>query len=107
MDILPTDLKLEDDGSLVIAFNDGQRRRYTVKELFDNCPAADAKEDRKADAERAASPFAIMPVEEAAERKIESVRPVGRYAYNIRFNHGSSAGIYSFEFLRTLGEEIS
>jgi DUF971 family protein len=36
---------------------------------------------------------------------VSDARPVGRYAVRIVFDDGHETGIYSWDFLRTLGEE--
>jgi hypothetical protein len=37
---------------------------------------------------------------EAQPLRIESMRPVGNYAYNIAFSDGHNSGIYSFAMLK-------
>ena len=32
------------------------------------------------------------------------MHPVGNYAYNVHFSDGHSAGIYTFDLLRQIGE---
>ena len=43
---------------------------------------------------------------EARPLRIEGIKPIGNYAYGIAFSDGHNTGIYSLEFLRTLGTRI-
>ena len=36
--------------------------------------------------------------------RIMGMKPVGNYAYGIEFSDGHDTGIYTFEYLRELGE---
>jgi DUF971 family protein len=35
------------------------------------------------------------------------MEPVGNYAYSIHFSDGHDTGIFTFEFLRQLGEQVT
>lgn len=101
----PIHLELDADGRLLISFDDGARRRYTVRELRDRCPCATCREKRA----QPAPPASLLPVLSAAEArplKLAGMRPVGNYAYNVQFSDGHDTGIYTFEFLGELGEPI-
>lgn len=37
--------------------------------------------------------------------KIDAIEPVGNYAVRLRFDDGHSTGIYTWDYLRTLGQE--
>ena len=108
MAIQPTNIELADDHHLQIAWSDGQVRRYSFREIIDHCPCATCREKRSAAEEKASNE--LLPVikqEDAQPLKLESVQPVGSYAYNIFFNTGCRSGIYTFDRLRELGEEVS
>lgn len=110
----PTSLKLTDDGGLRIDWSDGQRRVYTARELYAVNPAADARADREKkerEAEESKTKMGnlmltVIKPEEAQERRVVGLQPVGNYAYMIRFNFGSSTGLYRLELLRQLGREF-
>jgi len=98
----PTELKLVDPSRLRIAWNDGQVREYTVRELRENCPCASCRERRTAPE----PPPTMLPVLKPAETqplRITSMQPTGRYAYAIHFSDGHDTGIYTLELLRELG----
>jgi len=99
----PTKLAIEGDNRLLIDWSDGQRRRYAFRELRDQCPCATCREQRK-------QPRAMLPVLSEAEMRplrIEGMKPVGSYAYTIAFSDGHDTGIFTFDLLRELGEEVT
>lgn len=103
MAVIPTKLSLDATGALLIDWSDGQRRRYTVKELRDHCPCASCRE------KRAAASVPLLPVLSLAEARplaIQGMEPVGHYAYSIQFSDGHNTGIYTLELLRSLGERL-
>lgn len=102
MTILPTKLELVGDDQLLIGWSDGQQRRYSFRELRDACPCATCREKRNAPP---AAPvlFPIISAAETLPLKIEGMKPVGNYAYSIAFSDGHDTGIFTFEFLRSLG----
>mgnify|MGYP002624509623 FL=1 len=105
----PTNIQLADDRHLQIEWSDGQKRVYDFREIIDNCPCATCREKRAGEADKKATSSDLLSVikpEEAQPLKLASVEPVGSYAYNIFFNSGCRSGIYTFEHLRELGEEI-
>jgi DUF971 family protein len=100
MNARPTKMQLLDETHLLIEWSDGQRRRYTVRELRDHCPCATCREKRN-------HPAPLLPVlspTEAQPLRIQSMKPVGAYAYGVAFSDGHNTGIFSYELLRTLGE---
>lgn len=102
MSSYPTNLAMGLDGQLIVAWSDGQTRRYTLAELRRECPCATCRE------KRSAPPAAVnlLPVLSAAEAqplRLVEMKPVGHYAYSIRFSDGHDSGIYTFDYLRTLG----
>jgi DUF971 family protein len=98
----PTSLKLTDDRCLLIAWSDGQRRRYRFKALRDACPCATCREKRSAPQDPLLLP--MLGAGELAPVQILGMKPVGNYAYTIAFSDGHDTGIYSFELLRELGD---
>ena len=92
----PRDLSLNQDGDLVIDWQDGTTRVYKVTALRDSCPCATCREQRKAPAPS-----------DAFGLKIAAMRPVGTYAYGIQFSDGHDSGIFTLEHLYALGEPNS
>ena len=121
MNARPIRLQLTDEGGLRIDWSDGASRVYSARELYAVNPAADAKAEREkkqadVDAELEASRgrapgkakvgnlmLSVIKPEEAQERRVVGVKPVGNYAYGIQFNFGSSQGLYRLPLLRQIG----
>jgi DUF971 family protein len=98
----PIELKLVDDGTLRIAWSDGQTRDYKVSELRDACPCATCRELRNSPPPPATSLPVLSPAE-ARPLRIAAMHPTGRYAYSIHFSDGHDTGIFTLESLRELG----
>lgn len=101
---VPTKLKLIDERTLQIDWSDGQRRRYSVQELRDQCPCATCREKRKHAADKPDPlQFNILSAAETRPLRVQAMRPVGNYAYTIAFSDGHDTGIYTLALLRELG----
>lgn len=103
MELVPTSLERIESG-LRIVWSDGVASEYRAGQLRDACPCATCREKHKTEGEEKSGPVAL-PVLSLAEAKplaLESMRPVGNYAYNIGFSDGHDSGIYTFEYLRQL-----
>ncbi len=46
----------------------------------------------------------VLSMAEAQPLRIDGMRPVGNYAYNIAFSDGHDSGIFTFDYLRELGQ---
>lgn len=103
IEVTPTGLSRADDGSIKISWSDETESTWTVGQLRKACPCATCREKRRSEADAPKRPMEL-PILSAAEAKpleIESMRPVGTYAYNISFSDGHSSGIYTFAILRS------
>ena len=101
--IYPVRLQVEDGNRLVIEWSDSVRHVLTWAVLRQNCPCAGCRTER----EKPPALFPIIKPEEAQPPRARSIQPVGRYAYQIEWNDGHNSGIYTFEFLRRLGEQTT
>jgi DUF971 family protein len=102
MTLSPQSLK-NTGNALEIAWSDGLTQRISWRKLRDACPCATCRVDRS----KPPKPQPLLAVISPAETRPlapTSMRPVGNYAYAISFSDGHSAGIYSLELLRELGE---
>ena len=104
--VYPTDLKIVEENKLVIEWSDGQRRRYSFHQLRDQCPCATCREKRSGQ-QPAPTLLPVLSAAEAQPLRIEGMKPVGSYAYTIAFNDGHDTGIFTFELLRELGEDVN
>lgn len=97
LQVTPSRIKLAaGDDTLAIQWSDGHSSVYPYRYLRDRCPCASCQEEdpRSSAAE---SPFPILGTKPL---KPERAALVGRYAVQIFWSDGHSAGIYSFEYLR-------
>lgn len=103
MDVLPTSLARVPEG-LKIEWSDGANQTYTAAALRAACPCATCREkhggEKKDDAKPKGLP--VLSLAEAQPVRVERMRPVGNYAYNIAFSDGHDSGIFTFDFLRNL-----
>jgi len=99
----PTNIERKSDEELRITWDDGKVLTYRVADLRSQCPCATCREKRTAEAKETD----LLPVLSHAElqpTRVVGMKPVGNYAYSIEFNDGHDTGIFTFEFLRTVGE---
>lgn len=68
------------------------------------CPCALCTDLRGKADDAAASLHMMEGMEATATEEVESVKPVGRYAIQIRWLDGHDTGIYTFDYLKRLGE---
>jgi DUF971 family protein len=94
-------MKLITPDQLQIVWSDGEVRKYSVRELRENCPCATCLEKKGAD-----EPVAMLPIlrmEETQPLRITKMAPMGNYAYGIDFSDGHDTGLFTLELLKTLG----
>lgn len=107
----PTEMKLLRDVVLEITWDDKQTYQLPIAALRKSCPCATCREKRISEhAPRENDPSDALQVLSLAETKplrIESMQPIGNYAYGIKFSDGHDTGIFTLEFLRKLGEVIA
>jgi len=90
-------LRRRDARTLSVLWEDGYRNDFDVRDLRLACRCAVCVEEMSG--RPLLDPRSVRP--DVAPRTITSV---GNYAITINWNDGHSTGIYSFEYLRTLGE---
>jgi len=100
----PNKLSLAEDGSLHIWWSNGELRRYTIRELRDNCPCASCIEKRNSPQQETLLP--VLRPEETQPLQIMKMEPAGRYAYAIHFSDGHDTGLFTLESLQELGTVI-
>ncbi|HEV7798716.1 MAG TPA: DUF971 domain-containing protein [Pyrinomonadaceae bacterium] len=95
--IEPREIKQEGDSGLLITWADDCVCRYTAAELRRACPCAQCVNEWTG--QRVLKPEAVSD-----ELTMADINIVGRYALNFRWSDGHETGIYSFRYLRELGE---
>lgn len=105
-DSVPVGLKRTDRG-LVIEWSDGVVQQLDGEFLLSQCPCATCRERAKGlEAERGQAGPLSLPILGSSMSELVSIakmEPVGNYAYSIQFSRGCSKGIYTLEYLRSLG----
>lgn len=93
----PTDLILHRASHLLeVAFDDGSRYRLPCEYLRVESPSAEVQGH---------SPDQRVWVAGKRDINVSAVEPVGNYAVVLRFNDGHETGIYTWSFLKELGEQ--
>ncbi len=104
--VYPTDLKIVEENRLLIEWSDGKRRNYSFHQLRDRCPCATCREKRSGE-QQAPTLLPVLSAAEAQPLRIEGMKPVGNYAYAIAFSDGHDTGIFTFDLLQQLGEQVT
>lgn len=98
----PLSLELERERGLTISWSDGARHFLPVALLRRSSPSAEQRELRAA---MARNPLTVLPASRASgPLRADAVEPIGHYALRIRFSDGHDTGIYTWGYLRSLGE---
>ncbi|MDQ3667456.1 MAG: DUF971 domain-containing protein [Acidobacteriota bacterium] len=96
--IEPREIKQEGNAGLRITWSDDHVSRYSAAGLRRACPCAQCVNEWTG--QRVLKPDTI-----SQELTITDLSIVGRYALNFRWSDGHETGIYSFRYLRELGEQ--
>ena len=94
----PVKIRLDKQArQLVIEWDDGLRHRYPWTYLRAHCPSAGERVSRE---QPNTDPLAVLGRVPSSD--VADVRMVGNYAINLTWADGHNAGIYSWEYLRSL-----
>jgi DUF971 family protein len=101
----PVSIQRDADESIVIQWSDETITRRTAAQLRKACPCATCREKKRGESSKQsegklAISLPILSKAEAQPLRVESMSPVGSYAYQISFSDGHSSGIYPFALLR-------
>ena len=92
----PTELKVDKDrGVLIVAFDDGADYALTAELLRVMSPSAEVQGH---------SPEERVTVPGKKAVRILRIEPVGNYAARIVFDDGHNTGLFTWAYLRELGE---
>jgi DUF971 family protein len=99
MPAIPKAIKIHGAGdTLVIDWSDGHSSAYPYRYLRDRCPCATCGGSRPSPDPQ----LGQLPMLGAKPLRPDRAELVGRYALQIFWNDGHSAGIYTFDYLREL-----
>lgn len=103
MSRLPASLARDENDNLVIHWDDQTTSTLSPIQLRDACPCATCQEKKKAKAKEKPNILPVLKLEETQPLKILAMKPIGNYAYGIRFSDGHSSGLFTIEQLSRLG----
>lgn len=97
MSVRPTDIILHRAShKLEVAFDDGTRHQLPCEYLRVESPSAEVQGH---------GPEQRVWIGGKRDVNISAVEPVGNYAVLLRFNDGHDTGIYTWSYLKELGEQ--
>ena len=97
MSLRPTDLILHRASHLLeVAFDDGTRYQLPCESLRVESPSAEVQGH---------SPDQRVWLGGKRDVNISAIEPVGNYAVLLRFNDGHETGIFTWSYLKELGEQ--
>ena len=96
---------LREKGTMSILWTDETRQELELDDLRRLCPCAVCESNRMAQDSNGLQ--MISSDAQNASSGVAEITPVGRYAIQIRWEDGHDTGIYTYEFLRSLGEVSS
>ena len=92
---------VREKGMMSILWKDQTRQELRLDDLRRLCPCAVCAGTRMA--QDADALHMISSDAQNASSGVAGIVPVGRYAIQIRWDDGHDTGIYTYEFLRSLG----
>ncbi len=97
-DITPTEIRYDKESrTLTVSYEDGKSWSYSAEYLRVYSPSAEV---------RGHAPGEEVLQVGKEDVAIEKIEPVGRYAVSLKFDDGHDTGIYSWDWLYTLGENM-
>jgi DUF971 family protein len=92
----PTEIKLRKNSRLlVVTFDDNRSFEYTFEYLRVNSPSAEVKGHGPGQERLQTGKEAVL---------VTAIEPIGHYAVRLVFDDGHNTGLYTWAYLRELGE---
>lgn len=95
----PTKIKKVHPGELLIIWTDGQESHLPAPLLRRECPCASCRDEMT-------GARILLPIHVPDTLEFRRVELVGQYALQFEWTDGHHTGIFSFEFLRELGDAL-
>ncbi len=95
--IEPTQIIEESDREISVNWSDGNESKYTAAQLRRACPCAGCVNEWTGEK-------TLRDESVPDDLSFSHITIVGRYALNFHFSDGHETGIYSFAYLRKLGD---
>ena len=96
--MIPKKIKVQDKKYLYILWDDSSGSLIPLSKLRKYCPCANCVTDRQK------KPSTYIPLLSTIQLTLKDIRIVGSYAIQPIWGDGHDEGIYSYEFLKELGE---
>ena len=93
----PTQIVEESDREVSIKWSDDSETKYTAAELRRNCPCAGCVDEWT-------GKKVLRDDSVSDDLAFDHISIVGRYALNFHFTDGHDTGIFSFQYLQSLGQ---
>ncbi len=94
----PTGLAFDDDGNLLVRWDDGRESKLPPKWLRAHCPCAECVEEWS-------GRRTVGEAQVKDDVKPRGMNEVGRYAIQVEWSDGHSTGIYSWDYLLKIRDE--
>jgi DUF971 family protein len=96
----PTNVRAhQSDQILELTWADGRVDRLPYHYLRNECPCASCRDEWTG--ERILDPASVRP-----DLRLDGMETIGNYAVRLGWNDGHSSGLYTWEFLEVLGQNI-
>ncbi len=86
---------------IAIAWEDGEESYISAQKLRANSPSASVSGEK----DIFGTQYGGESGKDYSQVEIESWTPVGNYAFRFHFSDGHNTGIYSYDYLRKLGNQ--
>jgi DUF971 family protein len=98
----PTSINQISDQVITIKWDDGSNSLFFAEQVRGKCPCANCKDGKEAKLQDG-----LFKVLKANPNNVifKNWEVVGRYAVRFSFSDGHDAGIYTFEYLKEIGEQ--
>lgn len=104
----PTNISVDREARMMtITWRDGRKTHYPFAFLRNACPCAACQDERRKEAENPTEGLLNLPVIDPRKTMIRRVELVGNYALTIEWEDGHHFGIYNWEYLRKLAEQLN
>jgi len=95
----PTKIKKINPGELMIVWADGSESHYPAPVLRRECPCASCRDEMT-------GTRILLPIHVPDDLEFRKINLVGQYALQFEWTDGHHTGIFSFDFLRELGDGL-
>jgi DUF971 family protein len=93
--VKPSDLAFDNDGNLMVRWDDGKESKFAPRWLRARCPCAECVEEWS-------GKRVVGDAQVRDDIKPRGMHQVGRYAMQIEWSDSHNSGIYSWEYLLKL-----